>query len=54
MDALAKLSDSDPTELDPAMTGDSNVPKDRQVSSGTERQNLSSVPPGLILGQDAL
>ena len=53
VDALARLSDSDPTELDPAMTGDSNVPKARQATSGLERQNLPSVPPGHNLGQDA-
>ena len=54
MDALARLSDSDPTELDPAMTGEEYVPEGRQASSGPERQNLPSVPPGLNLGQDAL
>ena len=53
VDALARLSDCDPTEQGPAMNGDSNVPKVRQASGGLERQNLPSVPPDLNLGQDA-
>ena len=53
MDALVRLSDSDPTELDPVMPGDSKVPKDRQAASGLVRQNLPSVPPDLNLRQGA-
>ena len=53
MDALAKLSDSDPAGLEPAMTGDENVPEVRQAISGLGRHDLPGVHPGLFLDKDA-